>query len=101
MWFTDPAAGTIGRLDPATGAITQYSADQLPGTRPDAIVAGPDGAMWFTSPPAPNAGDTQAAIGRTDPATGAITEYPEGLRAVSSPGAITAAGGALWFADAG
>lgn len=44
LWFTEKATGKVGRLDPATGKVTEYPA----GVRPLRITAGPDGHMWFT-----------------------------------------------------
>lgn len=108
IWFTDIGAynagttshGAIGRIDPGTGSITEYTAGLLANTEPYAIVAGSDGRLWFTS--TLNPGNTQAAIGRIDPASGAITEYTQGLRPLSLPLAIAAgADGALWFTDDG
>jgi virginiamycin B lyase len=74
----------------ATGTIATYSTP-TPGSGPAKITVGPDGALWFTEN---NAG----YIGRLDPSTGAITEYP-----IPSPGTqpvgIVAADGKLWFAE--
>ncbi len=108
LWFTlvSPYAstatpdGAIGRIDPETDAITLYSIGLPADTQPAAITAGPDGALWFTSAPAP--GFTHGAIGRIATATGAITLYTTGLRADSSPAAITLGpDGNVWFADPG
>jgi virginiamycin B lyase len=47
IWFTEVAAGKVGRLDPVTGAIVEF---QLPtaNSQPQGIVAGADGALWGT-----------------------------------------------------
>jgi virginiamycin B lyase len=56
VWFTNhttrslPNIGTppaIGRITPG-GEITEYRAGMLYASSPDGIVAGPDGALWFT-----------------------------------------------------
>lgn len=56
VWFTNhttrslPNVGTppaIGRITPG-GEITEYRAGMLYASSPDGIVAGPDGALWFT-----------------------------------------------------
>jgi virginiamycin B lyase len=52
MWFTD--ANSIGRITTG-GVVTNYSGAGI--RYPDAIVAGKDGALWFT-----NSGDN--SIGR-------------------------------------
>lgn len=63
----------------------------LPDSFPQGIVAGPDGALWFTEA-------SGNRIGRITTG-GAITEYP--LPSNSNPWAITAGpDGALWFTAA-
>jgi streptogramin lyase len=56
VWFTNfttrslPNVGTppgIGRITPS-GEITEYRAGLQYASSPDGIVAGPDGALWFT-----------------------------------------------------
>lgn len=56
VWFTNhttrslPNVGTppaIGRITPS-GEITEYRAGLSYASSPDGIVAGPDGALWFT-----------------------------------------------------
>jgi len=62
----------------------------LVGGRPCVIVAGPDGALWFTE----QRGDK---VGRITTA-GEVTEFP--LAAGALPGPIVAAAdGALWFSE--
>ena len=112
LWFTENAAGQIGRMTPA-GVVTSLPcprfrrrpdrprARQATTPHPTAITAGPDGALWFTGIP--------GEIGRITTA-GVVTEFA--LPAVpppagSSPGTAStpamptaiAAGpdGALWF----
>jgi len=58
FWFTENAAGRIGRMTPA-GVFTEFALPAVPppagspagtaGTtpHPTAITAGPDGALWF------------------------------------------------------
>ena len=66
LWFTETAAGKIGRSTVA-GQITEYS---LPaGALPAAITAGPDGALWFTD-------QVSRKIGRITTA-GAITQVDQ------------------------
>lgn len=140
IWFTESNAGQVGRLDLATGAITEYpapkpasslltgiaigadgnlwvsdagnnsilrvnsssgamrsyplpigaSAPGLEGSDPGPIIAGFDGALWFTQ-------DYAQSIGRLEPFTGQITELPAGV----TPVALTAGSDAgVWFADA-
>ena len=70
--------------------FTEYPVP-TPGSTPQGMTLGPDGAIWFTE-----SGASQ--IGRVD-ATGAITEFPTPT-AGSSPWGITAGSdGNLWFTE--
>jgi streptogramin lyase len=60
---------------------------------PDGIALASDGTVWFTE-------TTAAKIGRLDPATGIITEYPLAM-AASAPVGIAAAADSLWFTESG
>ena len=92
VWFTEPGVAKIGKINPATHAVTEIS---LPfGMTANSITASPDGDLWFTD----TAGD---AIGRLNPATGVVTPF-----LIPSPGAAPAGitsgpGGDLWFAESG
>ena len=77
LWFVEEGTSTIGRITTA-GAVTNHfpvatAGTTLPPTDPnyvnalDQIIAGPDGALWFTQPR-----DNQ--IGRITTA-GVVTEY--------------------------
>ncbi|MEU8118355.1 hypothetical protein AB0C21_06565 [Spirillospora sp. NPDC049024] len=93
VWFSDNS-GLVGRLDPATGAVTSYETpftnQGYPGMGD--IVSGPDGKVWFTQPGV-------GRIGSVDPATGEVAEYAPG-RPDSDPTGIVAHGGKLWFTEA-
>jgi streptogramin lyase len=72
------------------GKLTLFSVRGSPG----AIVAGPDGNVWFTE-------DVPPAIGRISP-RGRITEFSAGLDVGSEPTAIVAGpDGNLWFTEGG
>lgn len=106
IWFTEKNAGRIGRMTPA-GQFTEYAIPDPRGMHrlasgapvPQDIVAGPEGAMWFTDP-----GD--GSIGRVTQ-SGEVTEYPvphSGLAATEPvlPDAITVGPeGDLWFTEEG
>lgn len=101
LWFTETLADKIGKITPS-GTITEFSlptnenigAD--PASAPSAIAAGPDGGVWFTLQFADNTGHSY--IGRIDPSTDAITEYPA-LTSNSTPDGIAAGDGAMWFTE--
>ncbi len=88
VYYTGNGNGTIGRLDPATGKVTEYQAQQS-GGGPHTIIQASDGTLWFTEQSADR-------IGRLDPKTGGMKEYdtrggPYGL-ALSRDGAV-------WFCE--
>src|SRR6266436_982553 len=68
VWYTDQQNSFIGRLDPATGKITDYPTP-TPASGPHGIVVAPDGSVWYTA-------NFTARLGRLDPATGVIKEFP-------------------------
>lgn len=100
IWFMDmPWEGgtpAIGRVTPS-GAITEFSSavnqDGEPiGIGPSAIVAGPDGNIWFSNP---FPSSEHAGVGRVTPA-GAITVFE--LSPTGWPGPLVAGpDGNVWF----
>ena len=68
VWNTGNGNGTIGRLDPATGKVTEFKTSST-RTGPHTIVISNDGAtLWFTMQSADK-------IGALDVKTGAIREW--------------------------
>src|SRR6267154_2642310 len=67
VWYTDQQNSFIGRLDPATGKITDYPTP-TPASGPHGIVVAPDGSVWYTA-------QRIGKLGRLDPKTGHIEEY--------------------------
>jgi streptogramin lyase len=88
FWFTEQAAGKIGRIMPG-GAITEFALDA--GSHPTGIVSGPDGNLWYA--------DTSGKIGRISPA-GKVVEFlfkqDTGVLWLSF-----GADGSLWFTKTG
>jgi virginiamycin B lyase len=95
LWFTNLYGNSIGRIT-TSGVVTRYTA---PGVyRPFGIVAGSDGALWFTNFVG-NAVFSGNSIGRITTA-GAVTLFTGG--GINSPLAITVGpDGALWFTNSG
>lgn len=95
-WFTQPgdvnAPGTsnIGRIDAATGVVTfTPTTDGSTTVTPRSIAVAADGQIWFTARFPPQ------AVGRLNPATGAVTLFP-----VADTGPSGIAGspdGTVWF----
>lgn len=69
MWFTDAASNNVGRIPAnatSSSQITTYATKLVP-----AGITQADHVLWFTES---NVGDS--SIGRIDPQTGKVTEYP-------------------------
>ena len=102
LWFTDATDNAIGRIDPSSHQISEYTlpTQQFAGLR--GITVGPDGAIRFTE-------YNSERIGWIDPFSHQITEYViptftaqngGGLIATHGPTAITSGSdGALWFTE--
>ncbi len=88
VWYTDQRNSYIGRLDPATGKITDLPTP-TPASGPHGIVVAPDGGVWYTAQGA-------SKLGRVDPATNRIKEYalPAGARDPHTP---LIRKGIVWF----
>ena len=85
VWFTAPLEPGIGRLDPATGAVTITPTTLVP--RQLTIAADED--IWFT------VRFTPQGVGRLVPATGEVTEFP--LTNVGPEGIAASPDGTVWF----
>jgi virginiamycin B lyase len=85
VWFTAPLEPGIGRLDPATGAVTVTQTNLIP--RQLTIAA--DGDIWFSARFVPQ------GVGRVVPATGEVTEFP--LTNVGPEGIAASPDGTVWF----
>lgn len=75
VWFAEQYANRIGKINPATHAISEYDLQRSSSgstTLPSSIVAGPDGNLWFAQSNGP---DTYGDIGKITP-SGTIKEYP-------------------------
>jgi virginiamycin B lyase len=48
IYYSDYARGKLGRLDPATGAIAEWSSPGGPRSRPYAVAATAAGEIWYT-----------------------------------------------------
>jgi len=93
VWYTGQSNGTLGRLDPGTGEVTEIALGR--GSAPHGVIVGPDGAPWVTD-------SGRNEIQRVDPQSGEIARY-----ALPGPGIAnlnTAAfdgAGMLWFTGQG
>ena len=68
IWWSGQLSNKLGRIDPKTGAIREYSL-KTPHSGPHGLIEDKDGNIWFT-------GNNAGFIGKLDPKTGLVTEYP-------------------------
>src|SRR6184192_4619191 len=92
VWYTDQANSYIGRLDPATGKVTDYATPtRMSG--PHGIVVAADGGVSYTA-------NFVGRLGRLDPATGTIKEFPLPAEA-RDPHTPLYHAGKIWFTAQG
>jgi virginiamycin B lyase len=90
IWWSGQLANKLGRVDPKTGAIREYSL-KTPHTGPHGLAEDKDGNIWFT-------GNSLGLIGKLDPKTGITTEYPLADKNAKDPHTINIAqDGTVWF----
>ena len=90
VWYTGQHNGTLGHLDPATGAVREVELGA--GSAPHGVVVGPDGAPWITD------GGLNAIV-RVDPATGRVEVFrlPPDRPGANLNTATFDHDGVLWF----
>ncbi|MFI6356267.1 hypothetical protein ACIBJF_27170 [Streptomyces sp. NPDC050743] len=89
LWFTENAAGRIGRIA-LDGTVTDFPTSG-PDTGPTAITQGPDRALWFT--------ETRAnRIGRIN-SSGRLTEFPVPTAGSGPAGIALGPDRAVWFTE--
>jgi virginiamycin B lyase len=90
IWWSGQLANKLGRIDPKTGAIREYTL-KSPHTGPHGFAEDRDGNIWFT-------GNNAGLIGKLDPKTGVTTEYPLPDPKAKDPHTINIApDGNIWF----
>ena len=89
IWWAGQWGNLIGRIDPATGEMTEYPLPE--GAKPHSVLLDDAGNVWYT-------GNKNATIGKLDPDTGKITEYKMPDPAAKDPHtAVFDQDGILWF----
>ena len=90
IWWTGQFANVLGRLDPRTGALRQYSL-KTPESGPHGLISDRTGNIWYT-------GISKRHVGKLDPMSGDVTEYPMPDTAARGPHTpIFDQKGTLWF----
>jgi virginiamycin B lyase len=85
VWFTEVGAGQIARLNPQTGAITEFPATSFP----QGIAVATDGQVWFAQRVTPQ------AVLRFNPATNVLT--PFSVTNAGPQSIVAAPDGSMWF----
>jgi virginiamycin B lyase len=90
VWYTAQSIGELGKLNPATGAVTSVKLGA--GSAPHGVIVGPDGAAWVTD------GGLNAIV-RVDGRTNEVRRFPlpAGTRNVNMNTAAFGRDGILWF----
>ena len=89
IWWAGMWANLIGRIDPATGEVAEYTLPE--NAKPHNVIPDAQGNIWYT-------GNSNGTIGKLDPRTGQITEYkmPD-AKARDPHTAVFDKQGTLWF----
>jgi virginiamycin B lyase len=66
VWYSGQGNGTLGRLDPVSGEVTEISLG--PGSAPHGVIVGPDGMPWLTD-------SGLNALVRVDPDSAEVTLF--------------------------
>jgi virginiamycin B lyase len=90
LWFTEQMVNKIGRLDPKTGEIKEYTLPSDKNAGPHGLMADRDGNIWFTA----NFG---GYIGKLDPRTGHVDEFKTGEKADDPHTLVFDNNGIIWF----
>jgi streptogramin lyase len=96
IWFEETSVDQVGRLNPATGVITEFALSQLALYEAPAfggITAGPDGNVWVTEP-------IFNQIARITP-DGAVTEFSLPANALSAEQITAGPDGNVYFTQPG
>lgn len=80
VWFTELYSGKLGKVDPATGEMTEY-ATPIPDAGPRRLALDSKGNLWFTECFA-------GKIGKLDPTTMKFTDYDLGVAGGGFPYSI-------------
>jgi virginiamycin B lyase len=89
IWWAGQWGNLIGRIDPATGEMTEYPLPE--GAMPHSVTLDDAGNVWYT-------GNKNGTIGKLDAKTGKITVYEMPDPAAKDPHtAVFDEDGILWF----
>src|SRR5262249_36041619 len=81
----------VARVDPKTLEIREYTLPD-PAARPRRVAITGDDQVWYTD-------YARGYLGRLDPATGKVTEWPSPSGPKSGPYGISAIKGVIWYSE--
>ena len=93
IWFTEEIGSNIGRVDPATGTITNEYPTLTADAGPTGITS-LDNFVWFTE-------QTANRIGRIDTVTRLVEEFPTNISGALPNAIVAATNGFLYFTELG
>jgi copper transport protein len=93
VWFANPVAGRLGRLDPSSGAIAEFDPG-VPGANPLNLALDGKGAIWYTAPQI-------NAVVRFDIDGQSAVSYPLATPNATPLAIAIAPDGSIWFTQAG
>jgi streptogramin lyase len=111
LWFSDTSnpecngSGChfkVGRINPTTHAVEEFTMGITEGAEPWEITTGPDGNLWFTEFSGPS---FVGQLARINPVTDEIKqfregEFPHGISEAIEPAGVTAGpDGNVWFTE--
>ena len=89
IWWAGMWANLIGRIDPGSGRVTEYTLP--PNAKPHTVTPDAQGNIWYT-------GNSNGTVGKLDPRSNMITEYKMPDPAARDPHtAVFDQKGRLWF----
>jgi streptogramin lyase len=91
VWFTENRGSKVGRVDPATGKIDEFSDGVTPNSQPSEITLGESGHLWFTE-------EVGSRIGRIS-LDGDKPTIKEFQGAGQPEGIVFGPDGLLWFTE--
>jgi virginiamycin B lyase len=90
VWYTGQQNGTLGHLDPRTGAVREIRLGS--GSAPHGVITSSDGSAWITD------GGLNSIL-RVDPSTGSVRSFPlpASRQGANLNTAVFDRAGTLWF----
>jgi streptogramin lyase len=88
----------VGRINPVTDAVAEFSAGITAGSQPWDMATGPDGNLWFSERTGPVGFAGQMA--RINPTTDEVKQFSAGITGDTEPDGVAAGpDGNVWFTE--